>query len=73
MRSLVSICLGYEFSTCEKVPWSLKSSVYPKIVFGNEGLHSFTSLVVRLHRSLEYYFYRRDGKTFYLLVTEWLF
>jgi len=71
MRSIVSVCLGYEFSTCEKVPCSLKSSVYPKIIFGNEGLHSFISPVVCLHRSLEDDLCSGDGKTFYLLVTEW--
>lgn len=51
MRGFVSICLGYEFSICEKEPWSLKSSVYSKIVFGNEGSNSFISLVVCCHCS----------------------
>lgn len=43
------VCLGNEFSTCEKVPGSLKSSVYPKVGFGNECLHTFISLVVYFH------------------------
>lgn len=62
MRGFVSVCLGYEFSTCEKVPWSLKSSVYPKIILGNEGLNSFISLVVHVPCSLEDY--SGDGKTY---------
>lgn len=68
MRGFVSVCLGYEFSTCGKVPWSLKSSVYPNIILGNEGLYSFISLVVYVPCSLEDY--SGDGKI-HLLFTEW--
>lgn len=71
MRGFVSICLGYEFSTCEKEPWSLKSSVYSKIVFGNEGSRSFISLVVCCSCVLGKCLYREDGNIFYLLFTEW--
>lgn len=71
MRGFVSICLGYEFSTCEKVPWSLKSSVYSEIVFGNEGPQSFISLVVCCHCFLEKCLYRGNGNIFYLLFIEW--
>lgn len=62
--------MGYEFSTCEKVPWSLKFSVYPKIGFGNESLHTFIFLVLGFCCSPEDCLYTGDGKTFRLLLTD---